>query len=172
MSPRAACRLTHLGFERVYDYVPGKADWVAAGLPREGRSAQLPNAGDLVHRHTPTCHFRDRAVDAPRLMHAHDVNFCVAVTKDNVVLGMVYRDEVQDGDAKTIEQVMRPGPTTIRASEPLEPLVERMTRVHVDAILVTDPEGRLLGLLDRRRAHAAISTTRPTENGDNDPPAA
>jgi predicted transcriptional regulator len=172
MSPRAACRLTHLGFEHVYDYVPGKADWVAAGLPREGRSTQLPNAGDLVHQHTPTCHFQDRTIDALDLMHARDVNFCVAVTKDNVVLGMVYRDEAQDGDAKTIEQVMRPGPTTIRASEPLEPLVERMTRVHVDAILVTDPEGRPLGLLDRRRARAAISTTSPTENGDDVPPAA
>ena len=30
-------RLEGLGFERVYDYVPGKADWFASGLPREGR---------------------------------------------------------------------------------------------------------------------------------------
>jgi hypothetical protein len=33
MSPRAAWRLEGLGFERVYDYVPGKADWFASGLP-------------------------------------------------------------------------------------------------------------------------------------------
>ncbi len=90
-------------------------------------------------------------------MGAEDANFCVAVTEDNVVLGMVYRDEAQELDAKTIEQVMRPGPTTIRASEPLEPLVERMKKAGVDAILVTDPEGRLLGLLDHHEAEAAIS---------------
>ena len=36
MSPRAAWRLESLGFTKVYDYVPGKTDWLAAGLPREG----------------------------------------------------------------------------------------------------------------------------------------
>jgi hypothetical protein len=34
MSPRAAWRLEGLGFERVYDYVPGESDWFASGLPR------------------------------------------------------------------------------------------------------------------------------------------
>ncbi|MDP9404293.1 MAG: rhodanese-like domain-containing protein [Actinomycetota bacterium] len=33
MSPRAAWRLEHLGFAQVYDYVAGKVDWMAAGLP-------------------------------------------------------------------------------------------------------------------------------------------
>ena len=41
MSPRAAWRLEGLGFERVYDYVPGKADWFASGLPKEGRLVGL-----------------------------------------------------------------------------------------------------------------------------------
>lgn len=36
MSPRAACRLETLGFHHVYDYMPGMADWLARGLPREG----------------------------------------------------------------------------------------------------------------------------------------
>lgn len=36
MSARAAWRLEQLGFERVFRYTPGKADWAAAGLPMEG----------------------------------------------------------------------------------------------------------------------------------------
>ncbi|SFQ72722.1 CBS domain-containing protein [Amycolatopsis arida] len=51
---------------------------------------------------------------------------------------------------------MHPGPTTVRANEPLQPLVERMTRADVDGILVTDPEGRLLGLLDRHDAETTL----------------
>src|SRR3954463_5877370 len=35
LSPGAACRLEILGFEAVYDYVPGKVDWIARGLPTE-----------------------------------------------------------------------------------------------------------------------------------------
>ena len=40
MSPRAAWRLEATGFGPVYDYVAGKADWLAADLPFEG-TAQL-----------------------------------------------------------------------------------------------------------------------------------
>jgi rhodanese-related sulfurtransferase len=35
MSPRAAAQLETLGFTKVFDYEAGKADWFAAGLPRE-----------------------------------------------------------------------------------------------------------------------------------------
>lgn len=34
-SPRAARQLDELGYETVYDYEAGKADWKAAGLPIE-----------------------------------------------------------------------------------------------------------------------------------------
>jgi hypothetical protein len=55
MSPRAAWRLEGLGFEMVYDYVPGKADWFASGLPKEGRLALVPTIGDAARREVPTC---------------------------------------------------------------------------------------------------------------------
>ena len=42
MSPRAAWRLESLGFGDVYDYVAGKVDWMAAGLPIEGANAHHP----------------------------------------------------------------------------------------------------------------------------------
>ena len=40
MSPRAACRLEAIGFEEVYDYTAGIADWKAAGLDLEGSEDQ------------------------------------------------------------------------------------------------------------------------------------
>jgi hypothetical protein len=42
MSPRAAWRLEGLDFEKVYDCVPGKADWFASGFPKEGKLASVP----------------------------------------------------------------------------------------------------------------------------------
>ena len=41
MSPRAEWRL---GFTKAYDYVTGKTDWFAAGLPREGKLVSIPRA--------------------------------------------------------------------------------------------------------------------------------
>ena len=55
MSPRAAWRLEGLGFEKVYDYVPGKADWFASGFPKEGKLASVPTIGDAVRPDVPTC---------------------------------------------------------------------------------------------------------------------
>ena len=56
MSPRAACRLELLGFTQVYDYVAGKADWLAHGLPTEGEQAQIPRAKDVLRRDAVTAH--------------------------------------------------------------------------------------------------------------------
>ncbi len=56
MSPRAAWRLESLGF----DYVAGKADWMASGLPVEGKLAdcryRMPTKrpSEVVTRMLPT----------------------------------------------------------------------------------------------------------------------
>jgi hypothetical protein len=63
MSPRAACRLETLSFEQVYDYVPGKADWLARGLPREGEKAQERRAVELVRDDAVTCGLAERIGD-------------------------------------------------------------------------------------------------------------
>jgi rhodanese-related sulfurtransferase len=155
MSPRAALRLTQLGFGQTYDYVPGKVDWMAAGLPREGQSAQIPQPGDIARRDVPSCQYSDPARDVVQHMRGEGSNFCVAVDTHKVVLGMIYLDEQnQASDDVPAERIMHPGPTTVRANEPLQPLMERMTRADVDGILVTDPEGRLIGLLDWADADA------------------
>src|SRR5919201_1482529 len=48
MCPRAASRLESIGFEQVYDYVAGKADWGSAGLPLDGPAGKQKTgrAGD------------------------------------------------------------------------------------------------------------------------------
>lgn len=148
MSPRAACRLEQLGFTDVYDYVPGKSDWMAAGLPREGESAQIPYAGDVATRDVPTCPLGDRLATAEKALREHGL--CVVVSADSTVVGVLYPDDLRDrGSDAMIDETMHPGPTTVRANEPVEALLERMRHADIDAILVTDPEGRLLGLFHR-----------------------
>jgi CBS domain-containing protein len=44
---------------------------------------------------------------------------------------------------------MEPGPATVRAHEPLPPLLERMARRQVDEMIVTTPDGELLGVVRR-----------------------
>lgn len=157
MSPRAALQLEQMGFEQVYDYVPGKSDWTAAGLPREGESAALPQAADITRREVPTCPFSSNVGEALERMEAGGERVCVVVNEAATVMGLLSANQAREARSDTkVEAVMLQGPATIRANEPLEPLLKRMSDASVHTILVTDPEGRLLGLLDRNDVEEAV----------------
>jgi len=149
MSARAASRLESLGFTRVFRYTPGKDGWLAMGLPTEGPDADTPRAGDVADRDAPTCALHDRLGDVCDRLRAAGETSCIVVNDQRVVLGRV-RGEALDGDAEqTVEAVMEAGPTTVRLSEPLDKLIERMQKRKTSSIIVTTAAGVLLGVLRR-----------------------
>ncbi|MPZ12649.1 MAG: CBS domain-containing protein [Kiloniellaceae bacterium] len=152
MSPRAAWRLASLGYD-AYDYVAGKADWLAFGLPHDGFAVL---AGSALTTDVPTCSLRDRLGDVRGALQASRFGMLVALNSEGVVMGRLNRDALDAEDAATVNRLMREGPTTVRPSEELEPLVERMRRADVDGVLVTSSDGRLLGLLERDRGEQTI----------------
>ncbi len=155
MSPRAAWRLESLGFERVYDYVAGKADWFGAGLDREGTQSTIPRARDVVQEPGATCMLTDRVGEAAERARAAGQTGCLVLTEGRVVLGRV-RDLEGDPEA-VVEEVMQAGPTTVRLDEPLEALVGRLLMRDIPQVVVTTSDGVLVGLLDRAQAEARLA---------------
>lgn len=161
MSPRAAWRLETLGFQ-TYDYVAGKADWLAFGLRYEGYAGL---AGDHVTTDVATCSLADSLRDVRGQLASSRFGMLVVLNADGVVLGRLnlnVLEDTGDGDVE-VRQVMYEGPTTVRPSEELAPLAERMRRAEVDGVLVTRSDGRLLGMLERDVAQRALE-----ENDDVD----
>src|SRR6267378_4307681 len=101
MSPRAAWRLESLGFQNVYDYKPGKLDWMAAGLPTEGAHTSKRRAGDLAKMDEKLVDVRKRVKDA-----------VVVVNEHNIVMGILRSKELQQDGNLTIEKAMHSGPST------------------------------------------------------------
>ncbi|MDP8932400.1 MAG: CBS domain-containing protein [Actinomycetota bacterium] len=160
MSPRAAWRLESLGFQQVYDYVGGKADWYAGGLPLEGRVAGRPPALRAARTEVPTCTLAASVADARKEVEASDLDFVVALD-DGVVVGRVNRDALGGlADDTPLGGILEEGPTTARASDDLGDLVERMRRAETESIILTSKEGRLLGVLLRDEAEAALEDGR------------
>ena len=151
MSPRAAWRLEALGFKPVYDYVAGKADWLAHGLPREGTNAAVLYAGDLLDTDPPTCRLGDSLSALRTTLETARSGFLLVVNEERVVLGRVRRSVVvEDGEADaTAESLMEPGPSTVRPSTPAHELAEHLAQRGLRAAVVTDPGGRLLGVFAR-----------------------
>ncbi|MGP4043893.1 CBS domain-containing protein [Streptomyces sp. 2A115] len=163
MSPRAAARLEQLGFREVYDYVPGKADWLAAGLPREGQAASTPMAGDVADPNVPTCTVDQQIDDAVDMLDETGRRVGVVVDAEQVVVGLLHHEDVAARPEGTVGDAMRSGPATVRADEPPAPLLERMRRSGTGAIPVTDPEGRLIGLLEREHLERTVTHGDVTE---------
>jgi len=148
MSPRGALRLETLGFERVFDYVPGKADWLAHGLPGEGQNAGRRTAGDIARRDVVTCHLNDDVDEVRRAIAGSPYGFGLVLGADDVLLGRVRATS----RGSSVELSMEPGPSTIRPDTSVEHVAHTMVERDLKTTLVTTPEGRLVGVV--RRADA------------------
>src|SRR5437868_6288739 len=149
MSPRAAWRLETLGFDQVYDYAAGKADWGAAGLPRQGTVASGPSASDAADPDVPTCSLQDDLPSVRARVRASGWDQCIVVSEQRIVLGRLGRNALAADDLRSVEDAMSPGPSTVRPNVPLAELEQRLERQGLRRALVTTNEGRLIGVVRR-----------------------
>lgn len=150
MSPRAAWRLESLGFGEVYDYVDGKLDWMAAGLPTEGTNAQRPSAADLARRDVPTCGPTERLGEVSKRVREQGWEAAVVINHERVVFGLLRARELNKDPDLLVEAVMRPGPSTFRPFVPAGEMAEFMTEHNLESAPITTSDGRLIGLLLRK----------------------
>jgi predicted transcriptional regulator len=163
MHARAACRLESLGFERVYRYAPGKADWRAAGMRMESTVQSPLHAIDALRHDVGVCLLDASIATARREGARAYTDFCIVLGDDAIVLGRVRLNELSSvSDRSPVSEVMESGPATIRADEDLAAVIERMQPRKVATIVVSDPDGRFIGILyreDGERLLAAGGTT-------------
>jgi Mg/Co/Ni transporter MgtE len=150
LSPRAACRLETLGFTRVYDYTPGKVDWFAHGLPGEGARADEPTAGSLARHDVATCPLDTSAGDVRRAIADSPFGYALVISPGGVVLGRVRRSALETlSDGDPIESVLEPRPQTIRPHLPAAKLEEAFAAYGLRSLVVTRPDGTLIGVVRR-----------------------
>jgi len=159
MSPRAAWRLESLGFTRVFDYAGGKQDWFASGLPRAGKPAEMPSAGDIAQDDVTRCGLHDRVGDVRQRLEAAGQQVAVVLNAAGIVLGLVSAEQCDAEPRTPVELVMDPGPLTVRPHVPLAEILDTLRQRDRRSVLVTTSEGKFLGLLCR---HAAAERLSPT----------
>jgi len=126
------------------------------GLPREGKAAETPWAGDLVRDDVPTCAPNDRLGDVRERVVASGYDLCLVLNDHRVVLGLLRGDALgKDPDAR-VRDVMELGPTTLRPNSPVERLLQSRASQGVKSWVITTSHGVLLGLLRRADAERAL----------------
>jgi Mg/Co/Ni transporter MgtE len=154
MSPRAAWRLESLGFTSVFDYAPGKLDWVSAGLPMEGATAGIANLGTVARRDVATCRLEEQ-INAVKART--DSGPCVVLNDHRIVLGLLRSDAIKADGSKRVEDAMIPGPVTFRPNVPLEEIDRYLTEHNLAHALVTTSDGELIGLAGAEDIHRRLS---------------
>ena len=72
----------------------------------------------------------------------------ITARRQRTVVGMLRADRISAGEQAPAAEVMQPGPTTVRAHENLDAIRQRMNEHHVAHLLITTPDGTLLGVVD------------------------
>lgn len=148
LSARAVALLRDVGVVSVYRYGGGRSDWRAAGLPVEGRDTEAPRAGTVARRDVPTARADEQIADVADRVGPHRTDAVVVVDDGGVVLGLLPGDALGLRDV-TVREEIEESPPTVRADEPLHDLAARMRKDDAASVLVTDPDGHLLGLARR-----------------------
>jgi hypothetical protein len=143
----------------VYDYVAGKYDWLAHGLPSEGEEASKLTAADLARADAVTCGLEDPAAPLRERVEASPYPFALVVSRTGIVLGRIRRSALAVDADVTAEAVMEPGPSTVRPDVHLDALVERLHKRDFKFAIVTTPEGVLIGVARRADAEERLGAT-------------
>ncbi|HEY6397609.1 MAG TPA: CBS domain-containing protein [Solirubrobacteraceae bacterium] len=133
----------------MYDYVAGKVDWRAHGLPIDGEEADAPAAGRLVREDVVTCELDDRVGEVRERILASGYGFGLVTAAGDVLLGRLRRSDLDCDPTLRAEEVMEAGPSTVRPDLAPVALAKRLDKRGLRWAVVTDPEGRLFGIVSR-----------------------
>ena len=141
----------------MFDFVEGKAGWLANGLPREGETQSVLYAGEAVDGDPPVCALNSTATEIRNAIDSKAYPFCVVLGPARTVLGRVGVEALAAADpAATAESLMEPGPSTVRFNTPADELVQRLARDELETTLVTTPAGCLVGVFRRDEVAARL----------------
>ena len=135
-----------LGFSDVYDYVLGKADWLAHGLQSQGSIADEPTAGSVLRSDVATARLAEPVGAGPAPGRGE---LRTRLSDDGTLLGRLRRAALDGDPSATAESVMEAGPATIRPNQPLEAVAAGLQSHGHTTRLFADPSGRLVGVVHR-----------------------
>jgi Mg/Co/Ni transporter MgtE len=131
--------------------VPGKVDWLARNQPTQGEKADTPRVGALARDDVVTCRLDDPVGPLCDKVKQSPYGFALVTTDDRTIFGRLRGSVINEADPDALaEEVMSPGPSTVRADTTVDDLRERLDKKDLKTAIVSDPEGRLIGVIMRK----------------------
>ena len=133
----------------MYDYVPGKVDWLASNLQIEGERVDAPIVGRVMRDDAVRCAQSDRVADVLESIKRSPYPFALLTSASGVVLGRAPASALDSGSDGPVWGAAEPGPKTFRPHHSAGHVAEQLAEKDLRWAIVTTPEGRLLGVASR-----------------------
>lgn len=95
------------------------------------------------------CALDDRVGEVREQIERSGYGFALVVADGGVLLGRLRGSALDCDPALRVEEVMEPGPSTVRPHRAAGDLAKRLAQQDLRWAIVTDPEGRLIGVASR-----------------------
>ena len=106
-----------------------------------------------------TCNLTDRVGEVHERVKESPYGFALVTSEGGCLLGRLRASALEECDpSSTAEAVMESGPSTIRLDKELAGVVKRLHERGLMFAVVTDPDGRLAGVVRRSDAEAFVSS--------------
>ena len=141
----------------MYDYVPGKVDWLAHQRPVEGERADEPTVGSLARDDVVTARLSDAVGEVRERVRESPYPFALVTSEHGVLLGRLPLSKCNCDPQLPAEEVMEPGPSTIRPHRTPATIAQQLKEKELRWAIVTTPEGELIGVAARAELEAAAA---------------
>jgi len=105
----------------------------------------------LAIRDVQTCRLGQRVGDIG------SADLCVVVNDARVILGDIRGDALHASPDTRVEEVMDPAPSTYRPNMSVHQMAHQLAESDAKRVLISDGDGRLIGLLRREDVEAALT---------------
>ena len=105
-----------------------------------------------------TCGLTDRVGEVHERVKESPYGFALVISEGRCLLGRLRSSSLEECDPSASAQaVMESGPSTVRPDSDLAALVKRLHQRSLAFALVTDPDGRVAGVVRRSDAEAYLA---------------
>jgi Mg/Co/Ni transporter MgtE len=94
-----------------------------------------------------TCGLEERVAEVRERVRPSPYGFAFVTSPHGVLLGRLRRVALEGDGARSAEEAMEPGPSTVRPDTAASELRERLEKRDLKTAVVTRPEGILLGVV-------------------------
>jgi len=112
---------------------------------------------EMIREGLPTCSLGERISEIRARTEHAGWDVCVVVNPQRIVLGILRSKALQGDGTATAEQLMTPGPSTVRPNVGAQETLERLHKSDLRTALVTTSDGELIGMAYREDIEATLA---------------